>query len=105
MATKICLSCNKAFEPKRSDALYCSKKCKMRAKRDKDRKAKKVQKPTVIPAPIPEESYDDVADAIDDARRVSHRFGQLANTAPRPVRPGCARIGAAIAAAIETEEW
>lgn len=105
MAKRICIVCNSAFEAKRKDAQYCSAKCRNRAKRAKDSKSRTVQRPTVIPSPVPEASYDDVSRAIDDARRVSHRFGQLAGTAPRPVRPGCARIGAAIAEAIESEEW
>lgn len=106
MAVKICRECGKGFEPSRSDAVYCSQKCRLRAHRKKKAAKKRVVlEPGRAVEPVRAESYDDVAEAVDDARRASNRFGQLAVTAPRPVRPGCARIGDAIAEAIEREGW
>ena len=106
MAVKICEECGKGFEAKRSDARYCSKKCKTRAYRKRKGVERRiVVKPGRPLPPLPTDTYDDVVDAIDDARRVSNEFNRLACTAPAPVRPGCARIGYAITAAIEREEW
>lgn len=115
MTIKECAECGKAFAAQRSTAVYCSEKCKKAAKRKRERAGRRTSTdpagdvPTVSPGaflpPIPPESYDAVSDAIDEARRVSTRFGQLANTAPTPCRAGCARIGGAIAGAIDREGW
>ena len=51
------------------------------------------------------ESFDDVADALSDARRVSNTLARLAHTGPRQLRPGCQRIADAIAVAIKKEDW
>lgn len=102
----LCCECGKAFEARRSDARFCSEKCKKRAKRRRDRA--RVRTAVLKSDPLPQiepETYDDVADALDDARRVSNRFGQLAFSAPSPVRPGCSRISEAITGAIEREGW
>jgi len=115
MAMKECPECGKAFSARRNDAVYCSDACRQRAKRKKDRSSRRTSttpsglSPSTGPGeflpPIPPESYDAVSSAIDEARRVSNRFGQLANTAPTPCRAGCARIGGAIAGAIDREGW
>jgi len=106
VAVKICRECGRAFESRRSDAVFCSEKCKKRAKRRRDAAQRRT---ALVPGeplpPMPSDSYDDVAEAIDDARRVSNRFGQLAYSAPEPCRPGCARISDAITGSIEREGW
>ena len=96
---KPCEECGRPFEAKRKTARFCSSNCRLKAHR--------ASHPLVPDAPpeLPSASFDDVADALDDARRVSNTFAQLAFTAPRKLRPRCARIGEAITAAIRREEW
>lgn len=115
MTMKECPECGKAFSARRNDAVYCSGACRQRAKRKRDHAGRRTSTvpgsftttaaPGELLPPIPPETYDAVSDAIDEARRVSNRFGQLANTAPTPCRAGCARIGGAIAGAIDREGW
>ncbi len=102
MAIVECEVCGLVFEASRSDAKYCSTSCRKKAYR---KRAKQPLVPESRPAPLPSASFDDVADAVDDARAVSNRFAQLSSTAPRPLRAGCSRIGQAITRAIESEEW
>ena len=97
---KFCRQCGQPFEAKRSTALYCSSRCRLRA----HRKSEPVVPDAPLPKPVPA-SFEDVADAVDDARSLSNRFFQLESTAPRQLRPGCGRIGDAIRRAVTEEEW
>lgn len=96
---KVCEECGRAFEAQRSTAKFCSQRCRLRAHRQ--------GQPLVPDAPPPPSSasVDDVAAVLSDARRASNTFAQLAATAPRCLRAGCARISEAITRAIENEGW
>lgn len=100
MIVKPCEECGRPFEAKRSTARYCSRRCRQRHN---------LRGSAVIPdsplPPLPPESFDDVLEAVGEARKVSNAFARLAWTAPRQLRPGCGRIAEAIARAIEEEDW
>lgn len=102
MVAKVCETCGQVFEARRSTAKYCSDKCRLRAFKGKSRQP---IVPNAQPAPFLSSSFDDVAAALDSARAVSNKFAQLSTSAPRPLRPGCARISQAITRAIKDEEW
>ena len=100
MTVAKCESCGREFDAKRSTAKYCSDRCRQRAHR---RLA-----PLMPDEPITVEkraTMEEVLIAVSDARKISNRMVQLSRTAPRPLRPGCERIGEAIALAIAKEEW
>ena len=97
---KACEECGKLFEAKRSTARFCSSNCRLKAHR-----AGHPLIPDLPQQPERSASFDDVANAVSDARRVSNTFSQLAFTAPRKLQPGCGRISEAITKAIENEEW
>ena len=96
---KVCDECGRPFEAKRSTARFCSSKCRLRNHRRLTPMA-----PDAPPS-LGSASFDDVAAALDAARALSNEFAQLSYTAPRPLRPGCSRIGEAITKAITDEEW
>lgn len=100
MAIVVCEECGKQFEARRSTARFCSSRCRVRHHR-----AKEPIMPAARPAPLPDSSFEDVAEAVGQARAVSNSFAILSESAPRPLRPGCRRIGEAITRAIEDEEW
>ena len=102
MTAKVCATCGQVFEAKRSTAKYCSDRCRKKAYKASMRQP---VVPAGKPAPIPSATFDDVAAALDGARSLSNRFAQLSTSAPRPLRPGCARISQAITRAIKDEEW
>lgn len=102
MVEKVCESCGRVFEARRSTARFCSVNCRVRANRAA---SSHPIAPVMEPAQIPKSNFDDVAAAIDSARAVSNRLAQLSTSAPEPLRPGCARISHAITKAIEDEEW
>lgn len=97
---KICACCGKPFEAKRSTARFCSDRCRNR--NHYIGRAVIPDEPAEVFVP---ESFDDVADALQDARRVSNTLARLSHTGPRQLRAGCQRIADAIALAIRKEEW
>lgn len=97
---KVCACCGRAFEAQRSTARFCSHKCRQRYW-SIGRAVTNGAPPEVF---VPE-SFDDVAEALDEARRVSNTLARLAVTGPRQLRPGCQRIADGIAALIKKEDW
>ena len=97
---KPCEWCGKPFEARRSTARFCSKRCRQAA----NRRGRAIVPDSPLP-PMPPASFEDVVEAVSDARKVSNTFAQLAHRAPRKLQPGCGRIGEAIARAIDDEEW
>jgi hypothetical protein len=105
MRLRFCTHCGSTFLAKRSDAKFCSTYCRNAAYRE--RKALKGRRP-VMGKPLKLDmaaSFDDVSDAIAEARRVSNLLASYAVTGPRKLRPGCQRIADKIALAIKSEEW
>ena len=100
---KVCSKCGRQYEARRKTSKYCSDACRKKAFRERDSWVPMV--PDAPMPPPPPATFDDVAEALDEARRVSNDFGRLAHTAPRQLRPGCARIGEGIARLIREEEW
>lgn len=97
---KVCACCGRAFEARRSTARFCSDKCRYRY-RSIGRAITNGAPPEIFVT----ESFDDVADALADARRASNTLARLAHTGPRQLRAGCQRIADAIAIAIKKEDW
>ena len=105
MVTKVCDVCGTSFEARRSDAMYCSNKCKMKKRRDERRNRIKFRpvfsdKPPDIPdASVPIECEA----AVQEAHKLANDFGRLARTAPYQLRARFARLSAAIYRALEDE--
>ena len=105
MVTKVCVVCGMRFEAGRSDAMYCSNKCKMKKRRDDRRKRVRYRqvfpdKPPEIPSvSVPAECET----AVQEAHRLVNDFGRLARTAPYQLRARFARLSAAIYKALEEE--
>ncbi|MBQ9041575.1 MAG: hypothetical protein IJ111_02040 [Eggerthellaceae bacterium] len=97
---KVCSVCGCVFEAKRSTAKYCSNRCRQRAFN--------YGKPVVPDGPPSlggPATFDECVDALNEAIAVANRFGQLANTAPRKLRPGFLRISDGLVYLIKKEGW
>lgn len=105
MITKICDVCGAEFEARRDSAMYCSNKCKMKKRRDDQKKRIKYRpifsdKPPDIPAEsVPVECVT----AVQEAHRLANDFGRLSRTAPYQLRAKFARLSAALFKALEDE--
>lgn len=94
-----CVQCGREFAASRSNAMYCSNRCKQRAKNERNRAHRVWTAPPEPPKPAPR----DLETAVMDAHRVANDLGRLASGGPYQLRAACARMSAAIQLALEAE--
>lgn len=94
-----CVQCGGEFTASRRNAMYCSNKCKQRAKNERNRAHRVWVAPPAPPKPAPR----DLESAVMDAHRVANDLGRLAASGPYQLRAACARMSAAIQLALEAE--
>lgn len=97
-----CEICGTPFSAKRSDARFCSNRCKQQAHRNRRRPrfTKDWSAPVERPAEDPPES---AVEAVLSAHRVANDLGRLASTGPYQLRAKFARVSAALQAALDEE--
>ena len=99
MPTMRCAACGAEFDASRSDAKYCSNRCKQRAKRERAKPRPVWTRPPSPPKPASRE----VEAAFIAAHRVANDLGRLAANGPYQLRAACARVSSALQAALEAE--
>ena len=92
MTLRSCDWCGKEYEAKTKRSRYCSDRCRLAAKKERDREnAVAIDVPTPLPV-RPEVTEDDIAGAVVQLDGCRSTFEAGSHLAPVRVRPMCSRM-------------